>query len=198
MNRIAGVVILLIVLYSALFSSDPNAGSRSNLIDVANRQGFYAVLTLGVGLLIITGGIDLSIGSVVGLSAITFGTMMNDGYHPYVAAASAVFAGVGIGTTNGLLVPKLKLQPFLVTLCGLFVYRGVSRQLTNSPVGLQKVMNAHPEFTGAIGNLRTLFIGKDADGALSFPMLAFMAGASHFPLDWAGDADVPGEFAEAS
>ncbi|OWK34571.1 ABC transporter permease [Fimbriiglobus ruber] len=175
MNRIVGVVILLVVLYAALFASDPNASSTGNLIDVANRQGFYAVLTFGVGLLIVTGGIDLSLGSVVGLTAVLFGVLMQRGNHPYLATALALGSGVAIGLINGLLVTTLRLQPFLVTLCGLFVYRGVARQLTSSPVGLQKVINQHPDFVGPIGTLRNVFVGKDADGALSFPLLVVVA-----------------------
>jgi len=171
MNRIVGVVLLLVVLYAALFASGPNASSEGNLIDVANRQGFYAVLTFAVALLIVTGGIDLSIGSVVGFSAVLFGVLMQKGWHPNAAMAACLCLGVVIGLINGLLVTLLKLQPFLVTLCGLFVYRGLARQLTSSPVGIQKVINEHPDFTGPIGFLRTVLIGKDADGALSFPML---------------------------
>ena len=67
--RLAGVFILLIVLFIALGVSNPGALSQSNLYDVFNRHGALGVITLGAALLIITGAIDLSIGSVVGFSA---------------------------------------------------------------------------------------------------------------------------------
>src|SRR5436190_17469654 len=120
MIRIAGVLTLLIVLYATLFITNPKAMQSSNLIDVGNRQGFYGVITLGVAVLIITGAIDLSIGSVVGLSAVVFGHLMSKGVHPFLAVAVVLAGGTLIGLFHGLLVTRLKLQAFLVTLCGLF------------------------------------------------------------------------------
>jgi ribose transport system permease protein len=60
--RILGVLGLLVALYAALFASDPAAGDTDNLISVANLQGRFGIITLGAALVIITGGIDLSIG----------------------------------------------------------------------------------------------------------------------------------------
>src|SRR5436190_845896 len=145
MIRIAGVLTLLIVLYATLFITNPKAMQSSNLIDVGNRQGFAGVITLGVAILIITGSIDLSIGSVVGLSAIVFGMLMRDGYPPIIAMFTVLILGAVIGLINGLLVTRLKLQPFLVTLCGLFVYRGIARFLTKLPVGMVSVKESITE-----------------------------------------------------
>ena len=135
MKRIAGVVILLAVLYALLWLLDPKdrAMSWSNLKDVLSQQAFFGVLTLGAGVLIVTGGIDLSIGSVVGLSAVLFGVLMEDGMKPYAAMAIVLAAGMTIGAIHAALITKLKLQAFLVTLCGLFVYRGLARML--APAG---------------------------------------------------------------
>ena len=169
MSRIAGVLILLVVLYAALYQSNPNAFGKSNLIDLSNQQGFYGVMTLGAALLIITGGIDLSIGSVVGLSVVLFGVLMEEGYHPYVAAMCVLGVGAVVGTIHGILVTQLKLQSFLVTLCGMFIYRGIARQLTKSTVGLQRVKEAYPDATGPLDTMRYFLVGKDGDGALVFP-----------------------------
>src|SRR5262245_6012306 len=176
MLRIAGVLTLLVALYATLSWADPNALKQRNLIDVANRQGAYGVITLGVAVLIITGAIDLSIGSVVGLSAIGFGLLMGKGVHPVVAAGIILVGGAAIGLIHGLLVTRLKLQSFLVTLCGLFVYRGVARYLTDSPVGLVSVRDKQPSPAEPINFLRALLIGKDDKGALVFPeqMLVFL------------------------
>ena len=77
MTRILGVLGLLVVLYAGLVASDANAGRRGrNLIDVANLQGRAGIITLGAALVIIAGGIDLSIGSVVACSAVLFGVLM--------------------------------------------------------------------------------------------------------------------------
>jgi len=185
MIRIIGVVLLLVSLYAALFISDVNAFSLGNLITVANRQGFFAVLTIAVAVVIITGGIDLSIGSVIGLTAVLFGVLMQNGYQPLFAFFICIGVGFLIGLVNGVLVTFLQLQPFLVTLCGLFIFRGVARTLTSSPVGIQKVIQAHqaqqenPErpdfFIQSLRTMRRLLVGKDLDGELSNPMLVVIA-----------------------
>ena len=91
-------------------------------------------MTLGVGILIISGGIDLSIGSVVGLGAIVFGLLVKQQVPPVVAALVVIGGSALIGLVHGLLVTQLRLQPFLVTLCGLFVYRGLARSPSQTSV----------------------------------------------------------------
>lgn len=169
MTRIAGVLLLLVGLYAALVSSNPNAAGRSNLFEIANTQGFYGVITLGVALLIITGGIDLSIGSVIALGAVQFALLMHDGVHPVLALLATVATGAAIGLLHGVLVTKLKLQPFLVTLCGLFVYRGLARSLTRNSIGLDRIKKAQPEFAETIDALRFGLIGEDSVRGLVFP-----------------------------
>src|SRR5947208_15101646 len=126
MTRIAGVLTLLVALYVSLYFADPgqNSFKRTNLIDVTNRQGLYGIITVGVAVLIVTGAIDLSIGSVVGVSAIAAGLLMTSGINvaglrsgpinPYAAVPIVLLLGAVIGLINGLLVTRLKLQSFLV------------------------------------------------------------------------------------
>jgi ribose transport system permease protein len=172
MKRVLGVVTLLALMYLLLFLSDPaNAFKWGNLKDVLNQQTFFGVLTLGVGVVIITGGIDLSIGSVVGLGAVGFGVLMRDGVHPYLAVLIVLGGGVIVGLVHGLLISRLKLQSFLVTLCGLFVYRGLARMLSpGRPVGLQQVRATHPDSASALDTLRQALTGKSLDGEFGFPM----------------------------
>jgi ribose transport system permease protein len=135
-TRFFGVFLLVATLYGALIASNPNAATLANHQILANRLGFYGVLTLGVGLLIISGGIDLSIGSVVGLSAVGFAVLLQHGVPPLFAILVVLFGSAVIGLLHGLLVTGLRLQPFLVTLCGLFAYRGLARQLSGKSIGL--------------------------------------------------------------
>ncbi len=185
MTRIFGVLGLLIVLYTALIASHPNAGKADNLIGVANLQGRFGVLTLGAGLVIITGGIDLSIGAVVGCAAILFGVLMNEGVHPYIAVPLVVLFGAVVGLANGLLVTRLKLQPFLVTLCGMFIFRGIAR-LLGGTLGMSSVVESHQEFNDPLRTLRYLLVGKaPTDGELLFPaqfvlLLILAAGIGFF------------------
>ena len=171
MKRIAGVLVLLAAMYVALYLSNPNAFNTTNLLDVANRQGFYGILTAAAAILILSGSIDLSIGSVVGLGAVGFGVLMTNGVHPYLAVPLVVLGGAVVGLTHGLLVYYLKLQAFLVTLCGMFVWRGVARVLTSGrETGLQQVVTEHDAYRAPIANLRFFLIGKD-EGVDIFPAM---------------------------
>jgi ribose transport system permease protein len=167
--RITGVLILLITLYAVLLGYNPRAGGISNLFEVANRQGFFGVITLGVGVLIVAGGIDLSIGSVIGLGAVGFGLMMYNGIHPIIALLLTVAGGSLIGLCYGMIVTRLRVQAFLVTLCGLFIFRGLARYLTSSPVGLGRIKNEQPEFATTIDTMRFWLVGEDPERGLVFP-----------------------------
>ncbi len=184
--RLAGVTMLLMLLFTALGTSGPTALDRSNLYEVFNRHGALGVITLGAALLIVTGNIDLSVGSVVGFSAILFGVLMETGIDlqfrslginivsgpiaPIPALILTLMGGVVIGLVHGLLVTRLRLQAFLVTLCGMFIYRGFARQLTAKNTGLVQVRELHPEFSSSIDFLRQWLVGKAPNGAQEFPM----------------------------
>ncbi len=172
MTRILGVLGLLIVLYAGLGASDADALDADGLTKIANLQGRAGIITLGAALVIIAGGIDLSIGSVVACSAVLFGVLMERGCHPYLAVPVVLAFGAAVGLINGLLITRLKLQPFLVTLCGMFVYRGAARLLADA-VSVSRVVQekprAHPEFAGAIQNLQFVLTGRDEKLALVFP-----------------------------
>ncbi|MBN9523488.1 ABC transporter permease [bacterium] len=180
MMRILGVLGLLVALYGGLVGTyvqnapgfEPTSRTQEriqgNLIDVASIQGRYGVITLGAAMVIITGGIDLSIGAVVGCAAVLFGVLTQNGVHPFAALPLVVLAGAGVGFGNGLLITRLKLQPFLVTLCGMFVYRGAARLLAGS-VSRTATVEAQPEFAASLQMIRYVLIGKDASGELLFP-----------------------------
>ena len=129
MNRLLGIFLMVALLYAILMGSDENARTLSNQQTIASRLGFYGVLTVGVGILIVSGGIDLSIGSVIGLTAVLFGVMLEKEIPPWQAALVVLSVAAFIGLLHGLLVTRVGLQPFLVTLCGLFIYRGLAKWL---------------------------------------------------------------------
>jgi ribose transport system permease protein len=173
-NRTAGVALMVLTLYVILLASDPNARSWGNQLTIANRVGFYGIFTVGVGVLIISGGIDLSIGSVVALGAVGFIILARNGVHPFAAAGLILLMGSAIGLLNGLLVTKLRLQPFLVTLCGLFVFRGLSRYI--SPQGSVGLGQLPPTFKPAIESLRYwLFSGTPLGVPQVFVLLLLLA-----------------------
>ncbi len=128
MRRLLGILAMVLILYGILLASNfQDAASLENHQNILRRTGFFGILTLGAGVLIISGGIDLSIGSVVGLGAVTLALLLERRVAPGVAVAVVLAGAVVIGLFHGLLVTRLRLQPFIVTLCGLFIYRGLAQ-----------------------------------------------------------------------
>jgi len=138
MKKLLGIVVFLLILYGALLFADPGARSAGNHYNLGERIGLNGILTLGAGLLIITGGLDLSLGSVVGLCATTLAVLLVDeNWSPPLAMAAVLILGASIGLFNGLLVTRVGLQPFVVTLCGLFMFRSAARWVAgDKPKGL--------------------------------------------------------------
>ena len=144
MKKLCGLALFLLLLYLLLLASDPGARSAYNHFNLGKRIGLYGVISLGAGCLIITGGIDLSIGSVVGLcSTVMAMLLIKQQWHPIAAVAAVLGLGAAIGLAHGLLVTRLKVQAFVVTLCGLFIYRGIARWLSGDKV--QGLANEVPE-----------------------------------------------------
>ena len=145
------------------------AFARSNVFSVLNRHGEYGIVCIGAGLLILAGGIDLSVGSVVGLAAVLFGVLMENHLHPFLALLVVLAGGVAAGLLHGLLVTQLRMQAFLVTLCGMFVYRGLARTITPGSTGMVTVQAIWPEFEGPLKSLRLWLTGIGLDERLGFP-----------------------------
>jgi ribose transport system permease protein len=130
--KIAGILALLVVVcvYTAVASE--NFLKVNNLGNVVHRTALFGILSIGVAFVIITGGIDLSIGSVVCLVGVLLPWLVVEhAWNPALAVGFLLALGAAIGLAHGLMITKLGLQPFVVTLCGLLIYRGVARGLTH-------------------------------------------------------------------
>lgn len=149
MKKLIGLIVFLAMLYAALLLADPSARGVDNHKNLARRIGLFGILSLGVTPVIITGGIDLSIGAVMGLCTMVLAILLGKpGWSPHWAVMTVLGLGAGIGLVNGLLITKVRLQPFIVTLCGLFLYRGISRWISDDHIiGLEdsKVFDAYIE-----------------------------------------------------
>ena len=125
-----GVLLLLVVLCAIVAVASPQFLSVTNLQNVGRLVGTYGIFSIGVGIVIITGGIDLSVGSICALLGILLSMMLVEWHWPAGVALAAVIAiGACLGAIHGLLITRLKLQPFIVTLCGLLLYRGAARYI---------------------------------------------------------------------
>jgi ribose transport system permease protein len=124
-----GIFVLLLVL--CIFVSIMSGGTflhKDNLQNTSQLIGLYGIFSIGAGIVIITGGIDLSVGSLFALLGVLLSMMLTIWHWPWPLAVLAIIAGGGlIGAFHGFLITRVNLQPFIVTLCGLLFYRGIAR-----------------------------------------------------------------------
>ena len=132
MKKELGILILLIVLCVVTSIINPNFLLAINLQNLARQIGAFGIFSIGLGLVIITAGIELSVGSMMALLGVLLSMMLTQWNFP---VAVAVLACIGLAMVlslgHGLLITRLNMQPFIVTLCGLLFYRGAARFISN-------------------------------------------------------------------
>jgi ribose transport system permease protein len=121
----------LVVLAIALTIATPNFLTQSNLASVARQTAVINIMALGMTLVIITAGIDLSIGSILALAGLLGATAMKDGHSIPYAIIVGLVVGLVCGLLNGLGVALLKINPFIVTLGTMGIFRGVALVISN-------------------------------------------------------------------
>jgi Ribose/xylose/arabinose/galactoside ABC-type transport systems, permease components len=131
-------LIVIIIVFSLL---SPDYFTLSNLLTMASHVSIYALLAIGQLLVVLNGGIDLSVGSTLGLAGIVAGFLMNGvdfkalGFTLFpavwVVAVVAIVVGALIGLVNGVLVSRFKVAPFIATLGMLYAVRGAALLITN-------------------------------------------------------------------
>lgn len=107
--------------------------------NLLNDGAFLGVIAIGMTFVILSGGIDLSVGSLAGLAAISAASLMSrSNVSPWLSIGIALFGGAILGAIHGLLVTKFRIAPFLVTLAGLFLYRGVALAISRESITLEQ------------------------------------------------------------
>ncbi len=118
------VLIVLIVLLSII---SPNFLKAANLINVMQQVTVNALIAIGMMTVILTSGIDLSVGSVMAISGYVMGTLIiNMGVNTFFSVCIGLLIGVGFGALNGILVAKCRLQPMIATLGTMQIARGLT------------------------------------------------------------------------
>jgi ribose transport system permease protein len=170
MKKELGIFILLIILCVAVAIINPKFLNSANLQNMARLVGMFGIFSIGIGMVIITGGIDLSVGSVFALLGVLLSQMLMEWHWPSALAVLAVIAlAMALGALHGFLITKVNIQPFIVTLCGLLFYRGAARFI------------AHDETKGFGGEesgfetLRTLATGSVLGIPMPFILLVVIA-----------------------
>lgn len=123
---------LLLATCIFLAIQNPQFLSGTNLQNTSRLIGMYGILGIGLAVVIVTGGIDLSVGSTCALLGVLLSIGLVDKKMPPLIVIPVII-GIGalLGWLHGLLITKAKFQPFIVTLCGLLIYRGAARFIAN-------------------------------------------------------------------
>ena len=116
----------LIVLFVALVIASPHFLTATNLSSVVRQTAVINIMALGMTVVIISGGIDLSVGSILGLGGLVGTMAMEHGVPILPSILIGVFAGLVCGLLNGILITRLKIAPFIVTLGTLGIFRGTA------------------------------------------------------------------------
>ena len=132
MKKELGIFILLIVLCIVVSAINPNFLLAINLQNLARQIGAFGIFSIGLGLVIITGGIELSVGSMMALLGVLLSMMLTEwGFGVPLSILAIIGIAMVLTLGHGLLITRLDMQPFIVTLCGLLFYRGLARFITN-------------------------------------------------------------------
>lgn len=132
-------LIALVVVFSIL---SPNFLSSQNLITISKHVAINAIIAIGMTFVVLTGGIDLSVGAIAGLSGMIAGGLIYEGlvlnvfgvtiyYHVIVVILIAVAVGIFAGFVNGILVTRFNVAPFIATLGTMYVCRGTAMLRSN-------------------------------------------------------------------
>ncbi|MDK4716278.1 ABC transporter permease [Rhizobium sp. CNPSo 4039] len=126
-----GLLLLIIVVGIVVTIINPRFLLPINLANTSNLIGLFGILSIGQAFVIITGGIELSVGSLVALLGVLFIDFIAVQNIPWAIALPLILILGGVlGAIHGWLITRLNLQPFVVTLCGLLIYRGAARFYT--------------------------------------------------------------------
>jgi galactofuranose transport system permease protein len=130
LQRQGALIALVILVVFGVLRYGEQFATGFNLSSFTGDTAKYGLVALGMTFVIMTGGIDLSVGSVVALGGVVAIKVSDHGLLPGLLAGTA--AGAGVGVVNGLLITKLKLQPFIVTLATLLAVRGLALTLAGT------------------------------------------------------------------
>jgi ribose transport system permease protein len=136
-NQTFWVVVAVILACLFLTVSTDSFATSKNLFNITRNVTFVAIIALGMTFVIITGGIDLSVGSVLCLSSMVLAVTMHAGYSIEVGIVAAIATSLAIGAFNGLLIAYLGFPPFVVTLGMLSIARSLAMVASNNTVVFQ-------------------------------------------------------------
>jgi len=154
LNRELSLVAAIFIMVIVFSIIQPVYLSTGNLLDIMDQSVINGLLALGITYAILTGGIDLSVGSIFAIVIVVVGDLLVRGMDPILAIICGIILGFLLGMFNGFLISKLKLQPFIATLGTMSAYRGVAYIITGGwpvldiPSNFRDIFNS--KFLGSI------------------------------------------------
>ncbi len=168
------ILCALFILMAAMSLIAPNFMSKGNLLDILRVNSIKGIMSIAMTLVLLTGGIDLSVGSTFAVSGAVTASLIVGGYSDYItsnlfkcntytAVLIGLLAGALIGLVNGLVITKLKVEPFIATLAMMIVARGITYLYTGGyPINFKPIPDDFAWF------------GKGYVGAVPVPAVIFV------------------------
>jgi ribose/xylose/arabinose/galactoside ABC-type transport system permease subunit len=133
---ILGTLALLGIMYAIGIANYEGFYNTQILLNIFIDNSFLLVVAVGMTFVILTGGIDLSVGSVVALTTMVCATLLNDGWPAPAAMVAVLLMGAGLGFVMGCVIHFFEIQPFIVTLAGMFLARGLCYVISTSSISI--------------------------------------------------------------
>ncbi|WP_295167423.1 galactofuranose ABC transporter, permease protein YjfF [uncultured Paracoccus sp.] len=163
-------ILIFVVAYALAYSQFPNILSTRVIGNLLTDNAYLGIVAVGMTLVILSGGIDLSVGAVIAFSGVFIAVMLRDtGLHPLAVFAILLALTTAFGAAMGFLIDRLAMPAFIVTLAGMFLARGAAYLLS-----VQSVPITHP-FFGQLQGAYVLMPGKGRLTLIGVLMLAVFA-----------------------
>lgn len=152
-SEVIGVSLALVVLILVLTFTTDSFLTQTNLFNVSRAMSFIAIAAVGELFVIIAGGIDISVGSIMGLSGVVTATLVTNGVPVILGVLGGILSGLIVGLINSVLIAEVRISPIIVTLGMLSVVRGLAYYITEG-----KPVTGLPDSLILLGRGSTLFI----------------------------------------
>jgi ribose transport system permease protein len=175
-TREIGVLTALIVLCALMSFASPYFLKTENIFNVLRGMSTIGIMAIGMTMVIVSGGIDLSVGSVAAVSAMLTARLMT--YHevpPWISFICGMLMGLLLGATNGFIITRIKVNPFITTLGMMSIARGLTYLLAS---GLQGTVASNIPMR----NLQVNFLGAGKIGVVPFPVIEMVVLVTIFSL----------------
>lgn len=178
--RDLGTFFGLVVIFAIFAATSPYFMTQQNLVNVLQQSSINGCIAVGMTLVIISGGIDLSVGSTAAMSAVVGALAMVNGFPVPVAMLAACLVGIGAGLANGLMVAYGGLQPFIVTLGTLSIFRALALIITDGNPVFGVSASFRAIFASHIGPLPVPVVLVIAVGILAWIILRYTPLGEYF------------------